>query len=481
MDASPTTKLPPEIHPTGMGFWMSAVSRGCDDIQPSFDPEPVHDLRVALRRCRSMADALLPLDPDPSWRKVKAQSKGLFRLLGSLRDIQVMKEWAQRLNFLQEEEFFALHTYLAGQESLYRQKAAEAILSFNQKRWGLWTQILPRRMQTIPLEGDVFQHLALEQWVDVHKLHRRALRNRTHVGYHRLRIALKKFRYTVENFLPMHYEQWGSELKVAQDLLGEMHDLHVLWQTVLATTAFRDKETRMDWHQHILAESDQRLQAYRQMTLGKTSLLIRWRAGLPGIDELRGAALARLRVWASFRDPDVSHSGHVENIALQIFDGLHSMNLLPFRKILDARSLLGAAATARVVGFAKHQKKHQIASYRMIRKLRAPIGLTAEALRSIALIVRFHRGRLPRAEQKAFSGLTNSHQRMLVVLSGILRLADALDPFEGRHIDEVQISKPGDILLISIPGYTEYSASAQRVAAARHLLEVACRIPIMVH
>jgi len=29
-------------------------------------PDPVHDLRVALRRCRSLADGLMALDPDSS-------------------------------------------------------------------------------------------------------------------------------------------------------------------------------------------------------------------------------------------------------------------------------------------------------------------------------------------------------------------------------------------------------------------------------
>jgi CHAD domain-containing protein len=480
MAALPTTEVPSEIHPTGLDFWMSAVERECENVRHTFDPESVHDLRVALRRCRSMADGLMALDPNPAWRKMKSQSKRLFQLMGALRDVQVMKEWIQRFTFLPEENFPTLRTYLEEQESLYRQNAAEAVLKFNRKKWALWTRILPERMQSIPLESRVFQHLALEYWMDVHTLHKEALRNRTHVGYHRLRIALKKFRYAVENFLPMHYEQWGTELKAVQDLLGEMHDLYVLWQTVLATTAFRDEQTRMECRRHILGESNQRLQVYREKMLGKTSLLIKWRTGLPGIDEIRDAALARFRVWASFRDPDVPHSEHVVKLALQIFDGLHTMNLLPFRKVLDARSLLEAAALARVVGFQKHPQKHQIASYRMIRKLRAPLGLSAEALQSIALIVRFHRGRLPRIEQKAFSGLASGLRRIPIVLSGILRLADALDPFEGRHIDAVRISKPGDVFLITVPGYAENSASAQKVAAARHLLEVACQIPVMV-
>ena len=153
MGAFPTTELPPETHHTGLDFWMSAASEGCDKILPGFDPEAVHALRVALRRCRSMADGLTALDPNLSWRKIKAQSKKLFQSLGSLRDVQVMKDWVQHLSFLQEESFFPLRTHLAEQESLCRQRAAEAVLKFDQKKWDPWVQALLGRMQTIPLEG----------------------------------------------------------------------------------------------------------------------------------------------------------------------------------------------------------------------------------------------------------------------------------------------------------------------------------------
>jgi CHAD domain-containing protein len=480
MTASATTELPLQHHPTGLDFWMSAVQKQCDNFGHNFDPDSVHDLRVALRRCRSIADGFMLLDPHPAWKLMKKESKRLFRRLGALRDVQVMTGWAQQFTFVSEMDFSALHKFLGTQENVCRESAAQAVVDLNLKKWASWTRTLSKRTRNIPVEGDVFQHLALEHWMNVHTLHKDALRNRTHVGYHRLRIALKKFRYTVESFLPLRYEQWGADLKAVQDVLGEMHDLYVLWRTVLGTTVFPDKQTRMDWRQHLLGESSRRLQMYRERMLGKTSPLIQWRTGLPGIGQIRDVALSRFRVWASFRDPDVSHSKHVVKLALQIFDSLHTMNLLPFRKFPDARSLLGLAALARIVGYSKHHKRHHLASYRMIRKLRAPLGLSAEELRSIALIVRFHRGRLPRIEQKAFSGLTKGHRNALIVLSGILRLADALDPFEGRHIDEVQLSRSGDILMITLPRYSGNSVSAQKVAAARHLLEVACRLPILI-
>ena len=48
-------------------------------------------------------------------------------------------------------------------------------------------------------------------------------------GFHRLRITIKRFRYIVENFLPLQHAAWSDDLKHIQDLLGDVHDLDVLW------------------------------------------------------------------------------------------------------------------------------------------------------------------------------------------------------------------------------------------------------------
>ena len=206
--------------------------------------------------------------------------------------------------------------------------------------------------------------------------------------------------------------------------------------------------------------------------------MIKWRSEFP--NEICQSALTRLRVWASFRDPDVSHSEHVARLAIQIYDGLDELNLLPSRKMSNARSILEVAALAHAIGFSEGQKKPHLASYRMIRKIRVPLGLSAETLRQIALIVRFHRGSLPCPEQKAFSGISSELRQLLIFLSGILRLAKAFGSLNGRRIYRLQIRRSADTLFISAPGYSERDASAEKLAAARHLLEVACRMPVLI-
>ncbi len=70
----------------------------CDKASQEFAPDPVHDLRVAIRRCRSMADGFLSVDSDPAWKEMKKLGKTVFSSLGELRDVQVMMEWVARLS-----------------------------------------------------------------------------------------------------------------------------------------------------------------------------------------------------------------------------------------------------------------------------------------------------------------------------------------------------------------------------------------------
>ena len=469
-----------EIASIGLDFWMTRVNEECDHVRGGFEPEPVHDLRVALRRCRSIADGFMAFDPHPAWKQMKSESKKIFQELGSLRDTQVMAEWVQRLASPLDEAAIILSNHLVTREIQLRKSASASLQDFNQKKWSSWTRLLSRRARRISLEGAAFQHLALERWLAARELHHQALRNRSHASYHRLRIGLKKFRYIIENFLPSRDETWGPDLRELQDLLGEMHDLHVLWRTALTIGAFRSDGVRLQWKKRIEEESNQRLEGYRQKMLGDSSLWQIWRSELPEAEQIRNAALARLRAWASFRDPDFSHSENVAKLAMQIYDGLDSLGLMPKALLPDARFMLESAAVAHDVGLHAARKKHQLASYRMIRKLNPSPGWTAETLRIVASIARFHRRALPRIDQKAFSGMPADQRRAIVLLSGILRLADALDYPHQRRVRQLVLKRTGEVIRICVQEYSEYDASAEMLAAARHLLETACRLPIVI-
>ncbi len=212
----------------GLAYWAQRVLEECDKASDGFAADPVHDLRVAIRRCRSMADGFLSVDPDPAWKEMKRHAKPLFSSLGELRDTQVMMEWVAKLADVGDPVAESLTAELSRQEAERKTAAQEALTAFDRKKWTDLNAHLAERTGVIPLEGPVFQHVALERWIDGRELHRHALRNRSGIAYHQLRIGIKRFRYTVENFLPSRHAKWSKDLRVLQDALGDVHDFDVL-------------------------------------------------------------------------------------------------------------------------------------------------------------------------------------------------------------------------------------------------------------
>src|SRR6185312_6788300 len=159
--------------------------------------------------------------------------------------------------------------------------------NFDYRQWRTWTAKLPGRAMRIPPGSPVLAHLALERWHEAHALHLRASRNRTNVAFHDLLIAIKRFRYTIENFLPVLHQSWSGDLKEVQDILGEIHDLDVLWQTALQIKAFPDAVARAKWRTRLMQEREQRLAMYRSKMIGKNSLWTVWRESLPREDECK--------------------------------------------------------------------------------------------------------------------------------------------------------------------------------------------------
>jgi len=93
------TPLFPGAHPEhcGLSFWMDRVLKELEKVRSSPDADAVHDLRVAIRRCRSIAAVMEEVDPDPAWPAMRKVARKLFRGLGALRDTQVMDEWVKKL------------------------------------------------------------------------------------------------------------------------------------------------------------------------------------------------------------------------------------------------------------------------------------------------------------------------------------------------------------------------------------------------
>lgn len=458
---------------------MQRAAIELERAKQDFAPDVVHDLRVALRRCIAIADIHMALDPFGMWAEMRKAGRKLFKHLGELRDVQVMKEWVGRLAQEPDPAGIQLGAYLSGREAELRERAAAAIAGFHPNRWRKWQDRLAKRSLPVPLEDPVFCQFALERWRAAHEQHRQALRNRSRASYHKLRIGLKRFRYTVENFLPQRHQLWGKDLKLFQDALGDVHDLFILWRTALKIGALSDRGLRSRWRERIEDASRDRLLAYRSRAVGKGSLWAVWRAGLPRDQELKLAAENRVRIWASYRDPDFARTLNAADLALQLLDGLETEGVIPPERAADVRSVLHVAAVIHNVGMASRSTKAGRSSYKQIRKIQPPMGITAQAYQLAALAARYRRGMPGRPESKHLALLSEAHKQELQMVAAILCLAGGLAGKRGQGVRHVKLSRMTETLLIFLADYREGSALARKLAAARHPLEVACHMPIL--
>ncbi len=536
---------------------MLRVLEECDRAAAGFRADPVHDLRVALRRCRSMADGMMALDPDPGWKAMKKAGKKVFQSLGELRDTQIMMEWIEKLapgiphpNAAQalfpaqpesngnaaivetsvaslnapsepaQDPAHALLAILRQRETEQKHVARAAVDQFDRKQWRQWAKDLPMRAARIRLGSPVFKHLALERWTAARELHTRAMRNRSQVALHTLRIGIKRFRYIVENFLPTEHKLWSNDLKHMQDLLGEVHDLDVLWATAISCRVFHDQGSREAWHARISEERTKRIDEYRLKMIGPDSLWNAWRASLPQGKRVEQIATQRMKLWAKALDPDFAHSERVAKFSIDLYDGLQSKGLVG-RNLnglgtesfqAQERSALYMAALLHDVGKAGGNKGHHKESEALIKSHTAPLGWSADAMRRAAVIARFHAGALPVRTHKLLRHLLPDEQRIVIRLAAILRLANAFDAEHDGRIRRVKVEAPflklnapgkherrngrerhingfirkipsfakNEAVVIEAEGYHPGSHTAQTIAAQRYLLETVLRRPILV-
>jgi exopolyphosphatase/guanosine-5'-triphosphate,3'-diphosphate pyrophosphatase len=115
-----------------------------------------------------------------------------------------------------------------------------------------------------------------------------------------------------------------------------------------------------------------------------------------------------------------------------------------------------------------------------MRRLVPPLSWSEEKLRLAGIVARYHRGALPGVGQKTLVGLTPSQRQAVLRLAGILRLADAFDSDHNGHIHRLEVREQNGFLEIAAQGYSPRDRTAERIAAARHLLETVYHRPVMV-
>ena len=464
----------------GLTYWMERVLKELEEVRSAPEADAVHDLRVALRRCRSLAAVMEEVDPDAAWPEMRKIGRKLFRQLGELRDTQVLEEWTNKLGSENDTVRERLLTHLKKNETEEKEAALRAAGKFDAKAWKSYERVLGHRARVVAPNGLAAKSLALERLLAARELHLRALRTEKPEPWHELRIGVKRFRYTVEALLPELYESWEENLKRVQDLLGEVHDLDVLAETIARVAGDETEEARCRWTERMATERQLRLEDYRQLSMGERRLWQDWKQGLPQANGLEAAAMARLRATAKALEAGRGKAAEVTRLALRLYGEL--------RRIKDGRpfadkqlqKVTRAAAQLHGIGAGLRAKSPEKAARKFLRRLPLPVGWTEPEWDLLGMALRYQRGNEPGVKQRGYARLTKDERQAVCAVAGVLRLARVLRKCGVESSKDLRVERSVDALIVRAPGLEDSEAAAARVAAGKHLLETVLERPLIV-
>jgi len=201
------------------------------------NPEAVHDLRVAIRRADQALVTFKDYLPRKVAKRIRKQLKVVLSSAGTLRDLDIAIDILSKNGQPGAAE--------VRRAIRVRRKAAERSLLTRLKRLSLRTRV-SRWCDDLRLDAQRADFAADLRTLATSTLPRLAQRffdagqaaSGQHSGekLHEFRIRAKKFRYTLELFLPLYgpkAEEWTREIKSVQTILGAMND----YRSVLAMAA----------------------------------------------------------------------------------------------------------------------------------------------------------------------------------------------------------------------------------------------------
>jgi CHAD domain-containing protein len=420
------------------------------------------------------------VDPDAGWKRMQKIVRKLFRSLGALRDLQVMKEWVKALGNKNDGIRTKMELEFGKEEKALSEAVLKEAAKFDTKEWKKLERGLQRRTKLIAAGSPAAECIVLERYEEAKERHARALRGEKPKAWHKLRIGLKHFRYATENLLPEHSAAWGKNLKRVQDLLGEIHDLDVLAERVEKAADEEHAESRKSWETVLQKERHERVQTYRRLTLGKTSLWRGWRNGLPHGKKLEEATLALLRATSRAMGTRSRNATKDARIARRLFDSVSRSKTCAVFAEPDMRKLFLAASRLYGQAATEDGESSRKAARKFLKKMTPPPGWVGDEWEIVLATNRYERGAEPRAKDNIFAKLSTTQQEKVRGLAGVLRLARALRKCGMETCVGLKVTKSPEALIVNAPNLGDSEDAAIQLAAGKHLLERQLDRPLIV-
>ncbi len=230
------------LQPIALGC-LAQISRNAGPAWDGIDPEGVHEMRVGVRRMRSLLTLLRPALRASRLRRLRDPLRWLAELLGHVRDLDVFIDTHVRPHVVEGGQDVAMRRLLdeavAAREK-HRRRLRKALRSRRYARLilelGRWIAQSDEPDPTDAQPAEPLEQSALDfAEVALSRLHRKTGKLAGHAiagepeARHRWRIALKKLRYACEFFQspydPKDTRPYLHRLARLQHLLGVLNDL----------------------------------------------------------------------------------------------------------------------------------------------------------------------------------------------------------------------------------------------------------------
>jgi exopolyphosphatase/guanosine-5'-triphosphate,3'-diphosphate pyrophosphatase len=172
-----------------------------------------------------------------------------------------------------------------------------------------------------------------------------------------------------------------------------------------------------------------------------------------GLGHLRDLRYESVLHLAALVPGEKEHCERIADLALQLFDGIGPRCDLS----AEAEEWLEAAAILQNVGLVISHDGHHLHSYYVIRNSELLTGFTDHEIEIIALVARYHRKSTPKIRHPEYARLHEADQRVVEILSGMLRIAAGLDRTRSGAVSRLRVDGVGDgeplrILVETAPG-----------------------------
>jgi CHAD domain-containing protein len=494
---------------------LDAFTSEIAGVKGAQDIEYIHRMRVASRRLRAALPLFRTCFPDKQYMKWMQEITRITRALGDARDADVqiafliksMKKnqkdpdlQEKRTPFHQPSMEPAIRFLLLGlqeKRNVYQKRVLSAISGLEKSHvpdemrlvFITWEEELRATRKKPCLSGispaaafrirkRLSNLLSYDPWV----LHPEAV-----AEHHATRIAAKKLRYTMEIYGSLYRNNLKkpfARIKKIQEVLGDVHDCDV-WIDQITILLLReralfrsgkgtkrpDTATLSSLKILLRDRETERKRRYRQFVrywqaLEREHLWDELRRSLDtgrkscfrpresyGDDEAAGSVKVLSGIYPGIQ----SHSRHVTDLALMLFDSLQPIHSLGAHD----RFLLGSAGELHDIGWKYGQPGHNRRGAEMLFSDETLL-FDLEERGILAFIVLSHRGKVRTDSCPYLDFISPEYRKTAHMLAAILRIADGLDYPHTGSVHEVHCIISADNVTCTVTGTGDTKVEKER-------------------